>query len=242
MFMSCLKANIILLFGMIALGYPAMELTLVPTNSFWVTIPGDKDDRFTIGDDVDLKGIFISAGEYGDVLVFTMTEENHLEVRHFYLTSAGPIARTSLRKPVHMRAIITGNKHYGYGFEVSILSLDEVAVNDILTIPIKQAMRQAAWDTAWDISQINLSDISLPQEVQYNAGFRIASYYYRGTNLDFSFWDETGDYIGALDDSLRLPPFDDPRIIRVLEVYYIYSCTKAQMDRIVVTAHGEFLE
>jgi len=237
-----LRTIIFLLYGLIFAGYPAMKLTLVPTNSFWVTILGDKDSRFKTGDNVDLNGIFISAGEYGDVLAFTMTEENHLEVRHFYLTSAGPIARTSLRKPVHMRAIITGNKHYGYGYEVSILSLDELQLNSILTIPVKAAIRQVAWDTAWDISQINLSDISLPQEVAYNAGFRIASDHFRGEDLDFSFWDETGNLVGVIDDSLRLPPFDDPRIIRVMEVYYIYDRAQSKMDKIVVTARGEFLE
>jgi hypothetical protein len=237
-----LRTIIFLSLGLMLVGYPAMKLTLVPTNSFWVTVPGEKDSRFSIGDNVDLKGVFISAGEYGDVLVFTMKEDNNLEVRHFYLTSAGPIARTSLRKPAHMRGIITGNKHYGYGYEVSILSLDEVELNDVLTIPVKQAMRQAAWDTSWDVSQINLSDISLPQEVQYNAGFRIASDRFRGEDLDFSFWDETGNLIGAMDDTLRLPPFNDPRIVRVLEVYYIYDVAQAKMDKIVVTAHGEFLE
>jgi hypothetical protein len=237
-----LRTMIFLLFGMILASYSAMKLTLVPTNSYWVTIPGDKDTRFKTGDNVDLNGIFISAGEYGDVLVFTMTKENHLEVRHFYLTSAGPIARTSLRKPVHMRGIITGNKHYGYGYEVSILSLDEVQLNSILTIPVQAAIRNAAWDSSWDISQINLSDISLPREAAYNAGFRIATDHFRGEDVDFSFWDDTGNFVGVIDDSLRLPPFDDPRIVRVMEVYYIYDVVQSKMDKIVVTAHGEFLE
>jgi hypothetical protein len=237
-----LRTIFMLLFGLLLSGYPAMKLTLEPTNSFWITIPGDKDSRFAIGDNIDLKGVFISAGEYGDVLVFTMTPNSHLEVRHFYLTSAGPVARTSLRKPVSMRAIITGNRHYGYGYEVSILSLDEVPLNDVLTIPIQAAIRKTAWDTTWDISQINISDISLPREVQYNGGFRIAPDYFRGEDLDFSFWDETGNLVGVLDDTLRLPPFDDPRIIRVMEVYYIYSREQSKMDSIVVTARGEFLE
>lgn len=224
------------------IGCAAPALKLFTTNNYYYTIEGTKDDRFKMKENVDIYGVYIPAGEYGDVMVFTPQPDGRLAVRHFYLTSASPLPPSELRRAVHMRGIITGDNHYSYGYEISILSLDEITMDTLLPIDARQAIRRAAEDSAYDISQINLNDISIAAEIGYNAGFRIPTDRFKGKDLEFAFVDDTGKIIAQVDRNFQLPPKDDPRILRYMEVYYLYDSEKQKVPTAVVTARGEFLE
>jgi len=225
-----------------SIGYPTPNFILIPTNRYWTTIQGSTDTRFKVGDSVNLYGVFIPAGEYGDAMVFTPLQDGRLAVRHFYLNDTSPLPVSNLRRAVHFRGVITGDSHYGYGFELSVLSMEELNLSDLLPNNARIVIRRVAEDFAYQISQINLNDISLPIEVSYNAGFVIPSDRFNGRDLEFSFIDESGNLVSQVDRYFKLPPFNDPRILRFMEVYYIYDRKADVVKNIVITARGEFLE
>jgi hypothetical protein len=212
----------------------------------WHTIIGAEDDAYSVGDMVSVKGKYYAGGtDGGSVLVLDISEAvgGETEIleaypilqRRFFLNKFETGADEITVVDVTGNIIADDVYHYGYLLDViSTEAADEPELDET-------RVRADLADASDAVKKIELDEITGRLHHQYNEGYKIVA----DPAAAEVTWAGT-DYVSGLavvKAALeQLPPYEDPRLYRELDVYLVYPAEGGECLWAVVCVGGYFLE
>jgi len=223
-----------------------VELIGIVENRF-IVVDEARVDVITSGQLRNVSGIYTFSGENGLITESYLDSDSRIHIGYYYLTE--PVHDMTAGYgtqplPVNTKLVIKDVSLYGYACLASIheFNIDENLITDLGRIE-KEVIEPNIKEIWNKILQVNLSEISIKRYTSLmenyilpNDGYNQFEYY----SLFAYIPDE--NLIVFEGEGSRLPPTDDPRVIRKLMLYPVYNYKEGRLIKIIYTIKGEFLE